>query len=671
MNFGVIKAAVAKQFEQMQKHPLFRVNIDGDTLWQAYLASFPAGTNPVLRQRTEHDCGCCKQFIRAMGGVVTIIDGLIASIWDVSVPTEPGYQAVADAMSILVRSKPIADIFLHDGRTIGTDKNFEQLTGSVQTWTHFHVNLDAKHVAAKKAIPTKLGDVRTTRDVFARGLAEISDDAIETVLDLISQGSLYRGEEHKYAIEVFKLVRAEYAALPTDAAKSLYLWTKGLDANGAVARIKNTVIGTLLTDLSSGVEIDRAVAAFESKVAPANYKRPTSVVTKGMIEKAKTKLVELGLVSALERRYATLADITVNNVLWANKSTRRVINGDVFDELVASTSSRTKGAFDKVEEVSIEQFIGEIVPRAESIEVLFENQLANNLVSLVAPVDPTAGLLFKWPNRFSWSYAGDFADSIKERVKKAGGNVGGDLCCRLAWYNYDDLDLHLVGPGRDHIYFGNKRGICGGELDVDMNAGGGRTREAVENIFFHDRRKMAQGVYKLYVNQYSQREAIDVGFEVEIDFMGTVHRFAYDKVVKGDVTVAVFKYTHADGLEITESLPRSQAVKTIWGLPTQTFHQVSALMFSPNYWDERTVGNKHVFFMLENCRNDGVARGFYNEFLKSELDTHRKVFEIVGSKMKTETSQDQLSGLGFSSTQKNTLICRVKGSFSRTVKVQF
>ena len=34
----------------------------------------------------------------------------------------------------------------------------------------------------------------------------------------------------------------------------------------------------------------------------------------------------------------------------------------------------------------------------------------------------------------------------------------------------------------EHIYFGNKRGWTGGTLDVDMNAGGGTTREAVENV---------------------------------------------------------------------------------------------------------------------------------------------------------------------------------------------
>jgi len=112
-------------------------------------------------------------------------------------------------------------------------------------------------------------------------------------------------------------------------------------------------------------------------------------------------------------------------------------------------------------------------------------------------------------------------------------------------------------------------------------------------------------------------------------------------------------------------------VRTTWGIPSQTFHKVNVIMMSPNCWDDKTVGNRHFFFMIDGCVNDGTARGFFNEFLKEDLDTHRKVFEVVGSKMKVDESANQLSGLGFSSTQKNTLICRVKGSFSRVVKIVF
>ena len=75
--------------------------------------------------------------------------------------------------------------------------------------------------------------------------------------------------------------------------------------------------------------------------------------------------------------------------------------------------------------------------------------------------------------------------------------------------------------------------------------------------------------------------------------------------------------------------------------------------------------------MLDDCLNDGKARGFFNEFLTDELSAHRKVFEVVGAKMKTEESNNQLSGLGFSSTQRNSVLCKVKGSFNRVVKINF
>lgn len=94
-------------------------------------------------------------------------------------------------------------------------------------------------------------------------------------------------------------------------------------------------------------------------------------------------------------------------------------------------------------------------------------------------------------------------------------------------------------------------------------------------------------------------------------------------------------------------------------------------MLSPNYWDERAVGNQHYFFMLENCLNEGKARGFFNEFLRPDLDAHRKVIEMVGAKMKTDESNDQLSGVGFSSTQRNSIMCRVTGAFTRIINITF
>ena len=173
----------------------------------------------------------------------------------------------------------------------------------------------------------------------------------------------------------------------------------------------------------------------------------------------------------------------------------------------------------------------------------------------------------------------------------------------------------------------------------------------VQNITYPDRRTMRKGLYRLFVYNYNKRETVDVGFEVEIEFDGVVRTFAHPKAVPANTAavVAEFNYTHKGGLEIVKSLPSSQAAKNLWGIPTQTFHKVSVLMLSPNYWDEKTVGNKHYFFMLDGCLNDGKARGFFNEFLTDSLNVHRKVFEVVGLEDEDRGVLDrQLSGIGFS-----------------------
>ena len=672
MNFVLFKQAVAKQFAEMRNYPLYRTDAPKDGLWQTYLSSFPEGTNPLYKERTEHDCQCCKQFIRAVGNVVAIKDGQLITIWDGTV-ADRAYAVVTKTMGEYVRSFPINNLFFHDKPQAGMDKNFqEMLDGVIKTWNHFHVTIPP-NLVNHNAGPL-LGDARAKHDVFKRAMDELQPSAFEVVEELIAQNTLYKGAEYLHIVQGLAKCQLAYRELPTEQ-KDIFCWEAVKDVPAAVLMGRNSSIGTLLVDLSEGRDLESAVKLYEQKVAPSNYKRPTALVTPRMVEEARKTIEGLGLLSALERRYAVLEDITVNNVLFADRSARKAMGGDVFADLAAAVSAPLP-SLDKVEEIGIDKFLADVLPKIQSIEALVENTHAGNFVSLIAPQDPTALPLFKWDNKFSWSYAGEMTDSMRERVKAAGGNVTGELCCRLAWDYSDDLDFHMIEPGGGHIYYGYRRmrSSNGGMLDVDANGADGLREHPVENIFYERVSSMKPGTYELRVNNY-RRRSNGAGFEVEIDLFGHITHLRYPKVLRQNdwVTVA---YIHM-GKDGTVSFAPTTEVevgsvsKDIWQISTETFRPVNVVMLSPNYWDDQGVGNKHYFFMLDGCANDGQARGFYNEFLKADLDQHRKVLEMLGSKLKTAPAAQQLSGLGFSSTQRNHLVVRVKGSFTRMLKIVF
>ena len=669
INFKEFKKSMQETFAANIKNvdTLYLTDVSKDEMWETYQNSFPDNTNPIFRERREYDCNCCKQFIRQFGNVVMIKGDQVVSIWDVE--TQYPFDAVAKKMSEYIKSAKIVDIHVAKQASFGTDFNFDNINN--QRWDHFYIKLPAAFVVRSSESEEAIqGRVRSTKDVFLRALTEITDNAIETTLELINQNSLYRGVEFKEIIMDFLKRKKEFSKT---AYKELYVWSTVKSVPGAVAHIRNSSIGTLLVNLSEGMDLDAAVTAFERVMAPSNYKRPNAIFTKRMIEEAEKTITALGLGNSLARRFAILDDITVNNVIYVNRGVNVKGATNVFEQL-KNEAATTPKSFDKVEEIAIEDFIAKVLPSANNVEVLIKNNQLGNMMSLIAPQDVTAPTMFKWDNNFSWAYNGDITDSIKERVKAAGGNTTAPLRVSLSWHNYDDLDLHCYEPNY-HIYFGQKHSpYIGGFLDVDMNAGVSKSRNAVENIAWNDLSKLKEGVYRIAVNNFAKREASN-GFEIQFEVEGEIYDFSFANNPKDNETIEVlsFSYSKKDGIKLLSPSATSTSTRQedIWGLKTNQFVEVSTIMFSPNYWDEKAVGNKHYFFMLKDCVNKSTPRGFFNEFLKEDLNQHRKVFEALGSKMLVEASDNQLSGIGFSSTQRNELIVKVTGSFSRILKIKF
>jgi hypothetical protein len=116
-----------------------------------------------------------------------------------------------------------------------------------------------------------------------------------------------------------------------------------------------------------------------------------------------------------------------------------------------------------------------------------------------------------------------------DRLQRAGAKTG-DVQISLIWDNFNDLDLHIITPKGETIFFGHRRSRCRGLLDVDMNAGRGMTREPVENIYWA-KGKAPTGKFKVYVHHYRNHGDPDpTPFELRVLVDGET------KVIRGETS---------------------------------------------------------------------------------------------------------------------------------------
>jgi hypothetical protein len=330
----------------------------------------------------------------------------------------------------------------------------------------------------------------------------------------------------------------------------------------------------------------------------------------------------------------------------------------------------------QVTKIPVADFLSNVLPRASKVEVMVTPEHANKLVSLIAPADTSSPSLLKWDNGISWSYNGNVADSMRDRVQMAGGSISGVLRFSIMW-NEDgkdilDFDAHAKEPNGTEIYFSSYIGYpsgMSGMLDVDMIR---NPKKSVENIVWSDLRKMKDGVYKFWIHNYDGGH--NKGFKAEIEFGGETYAYEWNQHVAGRGTnVKVAEVTLKGGqFSIVHKIPESSvSSKEIYGIETNQFHKVNLICTSPNHWGNNAVGNKHFMFMLDGCKTPDPIRGFHSENLVPELYELRRVLEPFGSFLMIPPADKQLSGLGFNATVRDEVILKLQGTHKRMVKVKF
>ena len=701
------------QFDVIQRTgQLFRSSVSGKKIWEKYLESF--NDDPIFRDPASsiHNCNHCNNFIRRYGNIIAIDDNNnVITLFDF-IPGTEEYQSTAVKLSKLLREAPIQDVFFEtfeelkalpyesckkDQATykLGIDKNVKRYTqaeaeqygvvtaNQVYTFEHMSLYLDKDFVKRNKgSIESIQADYRDAKNVFKRGMDEISVDTLYLIKDLINQGSLLDGTAHLSKINAI-IPYAEFYQNVLEKNFDNWCWKNSFD--NPLAKFRNTLIGVLCSELSQGMELNKACLNWNKRVDPANYMKATAPITEKQIKEAKVFVDENGYTASFNRRLATVDDIIANEILHLNsEGGNKQKDVHLFDAVKPSKSTRHKlNEFDQVEEVDINTFMYSILPTCTSVEAFIENNHEDNMVTLTTAKDPESKKIFKWDNNFSWTFNGNLAGKsmIKDAVASQGGKVDGVLRFSIMWADDtrddSDLDAHCEEQPGNHIYYGNKVSHeTGGNLDIDIINPQAHKRdykkEVVENITYPQFPEK-DTKFEFYVKNYSNRNS--QGFKAEIEFMGVQFQYEYPRGLSHKQDVKVAKVTYKDGeFTIQHYLQPTEGFgveKEIYGLKTGQFHKVKLVSLSPNHWGENEVGNKYYFFFLENAQSGGNIRSFHNENLKGDLIVHRKVMEVLANTTMVDSVTNELSGLGFNSTVRDEVILKLGGSHKRVVRVTF
>ena len=145
-------------------------------------------------------------------------------------------------------------------------------------------------------------------------------------------------------------------------------------------------------------------------------------------------------------------------------------------------------------------------------------------------------------------------------VGAAGGAVGayeeapidvevvgtGEVQVSISWDSPTDVDLHVVDPDGDEIYYGSRTTDEGGELDLDSNAGCSMDEKRNENITWPEG-SAKRGTYIVRVDYWSA-----CSFTGTTNYVVTVRRDGHaPQTYTGTLTGAGTNGGEGDGIQVT------------------------------------------------------------------------------------------------------------------------
>lgn len=631
--------------------PVVRGDISGDDIWGLYLENIPVEHNPILRERRYYDGNYDRSFVRRFGHVLWIDEsGNISTIWEVDGGSY--LHKVARALDLKLRSgsPQVCRYILHPA-TYGRESGYDN-----DGILHHHFAAKAQgNIASMLGASVMAGVNSRAQTLLSRASGE-HVEALRAVLELIDSNQIYHGRKYRGLIaDWLKFADGDRQSIQR---RAVWQCSKSIALDG----VSTSPISTLVQNLVEGVQPEDAVRRFEATVAPANYRRTTTVATTAMINHATHELSNNGLGWLMNRKIATVSDVA-NNFIFRTPGDSYGLS--LIDKLKREANSTISGGSKlKLVDIDSREFVQRL-PSAHSVEIAPGHSHRTNRFVITRNESSDGGSL-AWGNDYGWTYLNGWtSNAVRERVERAGGNVDAPVRISLAWSNSDDLDLYVRGAfdRLDEIVCASSHSHIDkilGYRDTDMNVNGENSVDPAENVYFDDI-SILNSWLDVSVDSFNRHSSCPEGYEVHV-MAGAARAAVRSKSNQpGGFSVRINKdgeleFKNLCGVEVLE-----ESIGRKW-VP------VIGISHSPNYWSGASgSGQKHLMLFTEDFVIDGPVRTLFRGHLSANLREHYKAIDIIATRVFDEPRccERYARGYGFSSASGQSFITRITDTDGR------
>lgn len=359
-DYRQFEAMVAERIASLTG-PVFTTDVDPDVLWIAYVNGFPEF------HRQHYNCHCCRRFVQTYGGLVQLTeDGYqFPAVWPDASSVPTFFKKSLLALGVMLQRAKVNGVFIWStGPTWGNAQ-----TG---VWTHLHGRPNQfPRCQPLEDVHQAMARLKEDHGVLGRSIAEHGPEAAAEALRVLNHGdALTRPEKVLGVAQWFDKLHRKLAATKNSQYRRNLLWLATATAPPGFCHVKNTMLGTLLDDIKAGLPFDQVARRWQEKMHPLQYQRPQADPTLGAIKQAERVFEELKLAPALERRWATMADVLTITWRPTTVETKAQPAGGLFSHLrTKQDRPRVGGLILPAQVMTWERFKNEVLTQALEMEV--------------------------------------------------------------------------------------------------------------------------------------------------------------------------------------------------------------------------------------------------------------------------------------------------------------